>query len=55
LLPNYQKIIVTDKDLAHALEKSQQEVSFVREKITSLRTELENLKEINRFLREKTK
>jgi transcriptional regulator with XRE-family HTH domain len=45
----------TDKDLAHALEKSQQEVSFLKEKITLLEKEIENLKEINGFLREKTK
>ncbi len=45
----------SDKDLAHALEKSQQENSFLKEKITSLQTKIENLKEINSFLKEKTK
>ncbi len=52
---NHLNIYTSDKDLAHALEKSQQEVSFLKEKITSLQTEIENLKEINGFLREKTK
>ena len=53
---NYQPTIYnSDKDLAHALEKSQQEVSFLKEKNTFLEKEIENLKEINGFLREKTK
>jgi transcriptional regulator with XRE-family HTH domain len=53
---NYQPTIYnSDKDLAHALEKSQQEVSFLKEKNSFLEKEIENLKEINGFLREKTK
>ncbi len=46
---------LTDKDLIHIIDKSKQEVSFLKEKITSLQIEIENLKEINSFLREKTK
>jgi transcriptional regulator with XRE-family HTH domain len=46
---------LTDKDLIHIIDKSKQEVSFLKEKITSLQTENENLKEINSLLREKTK
>jgi transcriptional regulator with XRE-family HTH domain len=36
----------SDKDLAHALDKSQQEVSFLKEKIQFLENETNNLKEL---------
>ena len=45
----------TTKQLQVDLTTSLQEVNFLKEKITSLQTEIENLKEINGFLREKTK
>jgi hypothetical protein len=36
----------THQDLAHALDKSQMENTFLKEKITSQATEIANLKEI---------
>ncbi len=43
--------VFTDKDLAHSLEKSQLENAFLKEKIQSQQTEIENLKEIVALLK----
>ncbi len=41
---DYQKVIATNKDLAHSLDKSQQEVSFLKEKITLLEATITDLR-----------
>jgi len=45
--------VFADKDLAYALEKSQLEVSFLKEKNALLEREIQNLQEINALLKTK--
>jgi hypothetical protein len=55
VLGNIYNYNYSDKEMESEIKLKDKEIEFLKEKIISLQTEIANLKEINSFLREKTK
>jgi transcriptional regulator with XRE-family HTH domain len=55
VLGNIYNYNYSDKEIESEIKLKDKEIEFLKEKITFLETKIENLKEINGFLREKTK